>query len=71
MPIVRVPTVIIIDDSSRVIVPVVHALLEELRFVRLHRFERGQGLRALVVAIISSGETNERAQIETVQAEDA
>ena len=39
--------------------------------MRLHRFERGQGLRALVVAIISSGETNERAQIETVQAEDA
>ena len=66
MLIVRVPTVIIIDDPSRVIVPVVHALLEKLRFVRLHRFERGQCLRALVVAIISSGEANERAQIETV-----
>lgn len=66
MLIVRVPTVIIIDDPSRIIVPVVHALLEELRFVRLHWFERGQGLRALVVAIISSGEANKRAQIETV-----
>ena len=38
--------------------------------MRIHRFERGEGLRALVV-VISSGQANEGAQIETVEAEDA